>query len=61
MTQGKIKYWKEDRGFGFVARDDGQPDRFLHISAVSGTWVPEVGDRVEFDVDPGARETGPSR
>ena len=35
MPTGKIKNWIEDKGYGFIADDDGGPDVFLHISEVS--------------------------
>jgi cold shock CspA family protein len=46
MFEGKIKHWLGN--YGFIARDDGSPDLFCHISAVTGGV--EAGDRVEFQV-----------
>ena len=49
---GTVKQFRRD--FGFIARDDGRPDVFVHISAVerAGLRRLEVGDHVEFDLIP---------
>ena len=41
------------KGFGFLTRDDGQPDAFVHISAVerSGLTAINEGERYEFDLE----------
>ena len=41
------------KGFGFISRDDGQPDAFVHISAVERAGLPTIneGDRFEFDIE----------
>ncbi|MCJ7421110.1 cold-shock protein [Sphingomicrobium astaxanthinifaciens] len=41
------------KGFGFIQRDDGQPDAFVHISAVERAGLPSIneGDRFEFDLE----------
>lgn len=46
---GTVKVWKSDKGYGFVAADDG-PDVFLHITALDGQGEPNIGQRVSFDV-----------
>lgn len=55
--QGKIKYFNHDRGFGFIERDDRSGDVFVHISALerSGLSAPEVGDRLEFEMETDSR------
>ena len=52
MLFGVIKYFVEDRGFGFIKRDDGQRDVFVHIQAAKrhGLFDLRVGDRVSFDL-----------
>ena len=50
---GTVKFFNTMKGFGFITRDDGQPDAFVHISAVerSGLSSLNEGDRVEFDLE----------
>ena len=50
---GTVKFFNGMKGFGFITRDDGQPDAFVHISAVerSGMTGLNEGDRVEFDIE----------
>ncbi|MFU8805822.1 MAG: cold-shock protein [Bradymonadaceae bacterium] len=56
-VQGKVKWFNEDKGFGFIERDDGGPDVFLHFSALdqSGFKTVAEGTAVEFDVEPGPK------
>jgi cold shock protein len=50
---GTVKFFNSMKGFGFITRDDGQPDAFVHISAVerSGLSGLNEGDKVEFDIE----------
>jgi len=49
--QGKIKAWKDDKGFGFVAPNGGGAEVFLHISAFAARHKrPRVGDLVTYEV-----------
>ncbi|MBX7533812.1 cold-shock protein [Qipengyuania sp. 1XM1-15A] len=50
---GTVKFFNSMKGFGFLTRDDGQPDAFVHISAVerSGLSVINEGERYEFDLE----------
>ncbi len=50
---GTVKFFNAMKGFGFITRDDGQPDAFVHISAVerSGLQGLTEGDRLEFDLE----------
>ncbi len=52
-TSGTVKFFNTTKGFGFIARDDGQADAFVHISAVqrAGMAGLEEGDRVAFDIE----------
>ncbi len=52
-TTGTVKFFNSMKGFGFIQRDDGQPDAFVHISAVerSGLGSLNEGDRVKFDIE----------
>jgi CspA family cold shock protein len=50
---GTVKFFNSMKGFGFLVRDDGQPDAFVHISAVerSGLSGLNEGERYEFDLE----------
>ncbi len=50
---GTVKFFNAMKGFGFITRDDGQPDAFVHISAVerSGMRSLNEGDRLQFDIE----------
>ena len=50
---GTVKFFNAMKGFGFLTRDDGQPDAFVHISAVerSGLSALNEGERYEFDLE----------
>ena len=50
---GELRQWNDDRGFGFIAADDGQ-SYFVHISAIASIATrPRRGDRVSFRAAPG--------
>jgi CspA family cold shock protein len=50
---GTVKFFNAMKGFGFIQRDDGQPDAFVHISAVERAGIPTLneGDRLEFEIE----------
>ncbi len=50
---GTVKFFNSMKGFGFITRDDGQPDAFVHISAVERAGMAGLnqGDRLEFDLE----------
>jgi len=50
---GTVKFFNAMKGFGFIQRDDGQPDAFVHISAVerAGMTTLNEGDRLEFELE----------
>ena len=50
---GTVKFFNSMKGFGFITRDDGKEDAFVHISAVerSGLQGINEGDRFEFDLE----------
>jgi CspA family cold shock protein len=52
-ASGTVKFFNAMKGFGFISRDDGQPDAFVHISAVERAGMSSLneGDRVEFELE----------
>ena len=50
---GTVKFFNSMKGFGFLTRDDGQPDAFVHISAVERSGLAGIneGERYEFDLE----------
>ena len=55
MAIGKVKWFNMQKGYGFIAQDDGGADVFVHISAVQKSGLPELreGQAVEFQIEPG--------
>ena len=52
MTVGTVKFFNDQKGFGFIGPDDGSPDVFVHISVVerSGMTTLKQGQRLSFDI-----------
>ena len=52
-ANGTVKFFNAMKGFGFIQRDDGQPDAFVHISAVERAGMTNLneGDRLKFDIE----------
>ncbi|HEX7879971.1 MAG TPA: cold-shock protein [Candidatus Eisenbacteria bacterium] len=57
-TRGKVKWFNETKGYGFISRDEGQ-EVFVHFSAIQGDGYRTLreGQEVEFEVQDG--EKGP--
>ena len=57
MAQGTVKWFNAEKGFGFIAPDDGTPDVFVHFSAIDagGYRSLEENQRVEFEVTTGQK------
>ena len=57
MTQGVVKWFNNEKGFGFIAPENGGNDVFVHHTAIQGDGYKSLneGDRVEFDVTRGPK------
>jgi len=55
--KGTVKWFNESKGFGFITREDGEKDCFVHHSAIQGDGFKNLaeGQRVEFDVVQGQK------
>lgn len=54
---GVVKWFNSSKGFGFISRDDGKPDVFIHYRAIRGDGYKslEEGQRVSFEVKQGQK------
>ncbi|WP_300612979.1 cold-shock protein [Trebonia sp.] len=57
MAQGTVKWFNADKGFGFIAPDDGSADVFVHFSAIESTGYRtlEENQKVEYNVTQGPK------
>ena len=57
MSTGTVKWFNSDKGYGFIAPDDGSADLFAHFSAIAGDGYRslEENQKVEFDAEQGKK------
>ena len=55
--KGRVKWFNNSKGYGFITRDDGEADVFVHFSAISGEGYRSLqeGSVVEFEVTQGQK------
>ena len=57
MTIGTVKFFNSDRGYGFIAPEDGAKDAFVHISALERAGISPLGEgqQVEYELQSGQK------
>ena len=57
MAQGTVKWFNAEKGYGFIAQEDGGPDVFVHYSSISGEGYRSLEDtqQVEFEIAQGRK------
>jgi len=57
MATGVVKWFSDDKGFGFITPDDGGKDAFVHFSAIQGDGFRTLveGAKVEYEVEEGPK------
>ncbi|MBD64856.1 MAG: cold-shock protein [Halobacteriovoraceae bacterium] len=54
MAQGKVKFFNQEKGYGFITPEDGGKDLFVHVSALASDSLNE-NDTVEYEVGEGQK------
>ncbi|HUR49967.1 MAG: cold-shock protein [Actinobacteria bacterium] len=57
MATGTVKWFNAEKGYGFISQDEGQPDVFVHFSAIQSNGYKSLteGQAVEFEVTDGPK------
>ena len=60
-TKGTVKFFNQDKGFGFITPEGGAKDVFVHISALQASGIQSLreGQQVSFDTEPDRMGKGP--
>lgn len=60
MATGTVKFFNQDKGFGFITPENGGADVFVHVSALQGSSLLKDGQRVSYELGQD-RKTGKSK
>ena len=63
MNHGTVKWFNNEKGFGFISNDDGSGDVFVHFSAIQaeGFRTLTEGQKVSYDTEPDPKDVGKLR
>ncbi|MDD4706498.1 MAG: cold-shock protein [Bacilli bacterium] len=63
MNQGTVKWFKSDKGFGFITNDESKEDIFVHFSGIVGDGykVLEEGQKVTFDIEKDPKDSSKNK
>lgn len=55
MTQGTVKFFNAQRGYGFISPEDGSKDAFVHVSAIERAGIAMLGEgqKVRYELETG--------
>ena len=59
MAKGKVKWFNDQKGFGFITPDDGGNDCFVHHSEIQGDGYKSLSEGAEVDYETGEGPKGP--
>ena len=63
MNKGTVKWFNSEKGYGFIANDNGEGDVFVHFSAIIADGVKTLaeGQKVTFDTEPDPKNSSKMR